>query len=231
MPKTLPVSPDSSRPYIVIMSAVTLDGKLTVGRGVTSGSLGAFVTNEVVEFLHDMRASVDAVMVGGNTIAIDNPSLTVRAVEGRSPTRVIVDPEGAVPLESKVFHDKQAPTIVAVASETPGERIEALRALGVKVVGAGDGKFVNFEVLATALAKEGIRSLLVEGGATLNWLTISSGLVDELQIVKLPILIGDRGAPGFAEIPGGAEATPETLECTRMEPVGNCVVLYCRRAE
>ena len=231
MPKTLPASPDSSRPYIVIMSAVTLDGKLTVGRGVTSGSLGAFVTNEVVEFLHDMRASVDAVMVGGNTIVIDNPSLTVRAVEGRSPTRVIVDPEGAVPLESKVFRDQKAPTIVAVASETPDERIEALRDLGVKVVGAGDGKFVNIEVLARALAQEGIRSLLVEGGATLNWLTISSGLVDELQIVKLPILIGDRGAPGFAEIPGGVEATPAKLECTRMERVGNCVVLYCRRAE
>ena len=231
MPKTLPASPDSSRPYIVIMSAVTLDGKLTVGRGVTSGSLGAFVTNEVVEFLHDMRASVDAVMVGGNTIAIDNPSLTVRAVEGRSPTRVIVDPEGAVPLESKVFRDQKAPTIVAVASETPDERIEALRDLGVKVVGAGDGKFVNIEVLARALAREGIRSLLVEGGATLNWLTISSGLVDELQIVKLPILIGDRGAPGFAEIPGTVEATPAKLECTRMERVGNCVVLYCRRAE
>ncbi len=231
MPKTLPASPDSSRPYIVIMSAVTLDGKLTVGRGVTSGSLGAFVTNEVVEFLHDMRASVDAVMVGGNTIVIDNPSLTVRAVDGRSPTRVIVDPEGAVPLESKVFQDKQAPTIVAVASETPDERIEALRDLGVKVVGAGDGKFVNIEVLARALAQEGIQSLLVEGGATLNWLTISSGLVDELQIVKLPILIGDRGAPGFAEIPGGVEATPAKLECTRMERVGNCMVLYCRRAE
>ena len=130
MPKTLPASPDSSRPYIVIMSAVTLDGKLTVGRGVTSGSLGAFVTNEVVEFLHDMRASVDAVMVGGNTIAIDNPSLTVRAVEGRSPTRVIVDPEGAVPLESKVFRDQKAPTIVAVAKRNSRRKDRGTPRLG-----------------------------------------------------------------------------------------------------
>ncbi len=231
MPRTLPVSPDSDRPYVVIMSAVTLDGKLTVGRGVTSGSLGAFVTPEVVEFLHDMRASVDAVMVGGNTIVIDNPSLTVRAVDGRNPVRVIVDPEGAVPLDAKVFHDRQAPTIVAVASESVDERTEALRDLGVKVVGAGDGKFVNVEVLVRALAREGIRSLLIEGGATLNWMTISSGLVDELQIIKLPLVIGDRDAPGFAEIPGGAEAEPSKLECTRTERLGNCWVLYCRTAE
>ncbi len=231
MPTTLPNSPDPGRPYIVIMSAVTLDGKLTVGRGVTSGSLGAFVTHEVVEFLHDMRASVDAVMVGGNTIVIDNPSLTVRAVDGRSPVRVIVDPEGTVPLESKVFHDKQAQTIVAVASETAAERRAALRDLGVKIVVAGDGKFVNVEVLVRALAREGIRSLLIEGGATLNWLTISSGLVDELQIIKLPIVIGDRGSPGFAETPGDVEAAPAKLECTRTERLGNCMVLYCRRTE
>ena len=231
MSKPIPASPDPSRPYIVIMSAVTLDGKLTVGRGVTSGSLGAYVTNEVVEFLHNMRASVDAVMVGGNTIVIDNPSLTVRAVEGRSPTRVIVDPEGAVPLESKVFQDKQAPTIVAVASETPDERVSALRDLDVKVIVAGSGKFVDIEVLAKALATEGIRSLLVEGGATLNWLSISTGLVDELQIIKLPIVVGDRSAPGFAELPPGTDsAKPAKMECTRTERLGNCIVLYCRRA-
>lgn len=223
---------DPSRPYVLIMSAVTLDGKLTVKRGVTSGSLGAFVTHEVVEYLHQMRADVDAVMVGGTTILIDNPSLTVRAVKGRNPVRVIVDPEGVVPLEAKVFHDKQALTIVAVAAETPAERIEALRALEVEVIVAGAGRFVEIPGLVTALFAQGIKSLLVEGGATLNWLVISAGVVDEVQLIKIPIVTGERGSPAFAESPGGSDAAdPIRLECQDVRRVGNCVVLHCRRAD
>ena len=227
--ETLPKSPDPNRPYVVMMSAVTLDGKLTVSRGVTSGSLGPFVTMEVVEFLHKMRASVDAVMVGGNTIIIDNPSLTVRAVEGSSPTRVVVDPEGAVPLESKVFHDGAAPTIVAVAGETPESRLSALRELNVQVISAGSGKFVDIKELMKGLVSTGIKSLLIEGGATLNWLSISAGLVDDYQIIKVPIVTGVKSSPAFVEAPAGIETgKPVQLECYDIQRVGNCVVLCSR---
>ena len=230
MIEQFPASADPDRPFIIVMSAVTLDGKMTVKRGVTSGSLGAYVTPNIVDFLHAARASVDAVMVGGTTIVVDNPSLTVRTIEGRNPIRIVVDPEGAVPLDAKIFHDKQAPTIVAVAEETPVERVNVLRDLDVNVIVAGAGRYVDIKELMKALTVQGVKSLLVEGGATLNWLVISAGVVDELRIIKVPIVTGERGAPSFTEAPGGSNPdNPLKMECKEVRTVGNCVVLYCKR--
>lgn len=187
------------RPHVMVMSAVTLDGKVTIRRGMTSGSFAPLVSVDIAKRHHLERASVDAVLVGANTVVIDDPSLTVRAVAGRNPARVVPDPEGVIPLHAKILTDGKAPTIIAVSETTPEQRCSDLRRLGAEVVVCGAGPFVDLRSLLTRLYNRGIRRLMVEGGATINWVFLKEGLVDELAVFKLPLVVGGCGTTTFAE--------------------------------
>lgn len=100
-----------NRPYIIIVSEVTIDGKLTLYRGASSKELMSLMTEEVYKYLHSIRAQVDAIMVGCETVRTDDPSLTVRYVEGKNPIRVIPCSTANVPLNANIF-SKDAPTII-----------------------------------------------------------------------------------------------------------------------
>lgn len=191
-------------PHVTIMSAVSLDGKLSLGRGVSSGSFGKYLNEAVLKEHHHWRTVFDGMMVGGNTVVIDNPSLTVRHAEGENPTRVIVDPEAAVPLDAKVFNDGQAPTIVAVTEQTDPDYVAALKEKGVDVALCGSGPYVSLPDYMAYLAEKGIQRLMVEGGATINWLMLNQGLVDDVYLFVVPVVTGSKEAPAFVEGPGGA---------------------------
>ena len=191
-------------PHVSIMSAVSLDGKLSVDRGVTSGSFGKYLNESVLKEHHYWRMVFDGMMVGGNTVVIDNPSLTVRHAEGKNPTRVIVDPEAAIPLDAKIYNDGAAPTIVAVTEQTDLTYIQALKEKGVEVAVCGSGKFVSLPDYMAYLTDKGIKKLMVEGGATINWLMLSQGLVDDVYLFVVPVVTGSQQAPSFVEGPGGS---------------------------
>jgi 5-amino-6-(5-phosphoribosylamino)uracil reductase len=191
-------------PQVTIMSAVSLDGKLSLDRGVSSGSFGKYLNETVLKEHHYWRTVFDGMMVGGNTVVIDNPSLTVRHAEGENPTRVIVDPEAAIPLDAKVFNDGQAPTIVAVTDETEPDYVAALKEKGVDVALCGSGPYVSLPDYMAYLAEKGIQRLMVEGGATINWLMLNQGLVDDVYLFVVPVVTGSKEAPSFVEGPGGA---------------------------
>ncbi|HOU81536.1 MAG TPA: dihydrofolate reductase family protein, partial [Methanoregulaceae archaeon] len=82
----MPESPD--RPHVLMMSEITADGKLTLKKGSSSKILMKYMDPATETLLHQTRAALDAIMVGANTIRIDNSYLTVRVVEGKSPIRV-----------------------------------------------------------------------------------------------------------------------------------------------
>ena len=190
------MSDQRCRPHVLIMSEITVDGKLTLKRGASSKRLMKFMDHETELLLHNTRASYDAIMVGSHTIQIDNSYLTVRLVEGKSPIRVIPTSMGNIPMDANVLGD-DAPTVIAVSAQTPEERIAALREKGVDVVVAGDEQ-VNLTLLMRILVEEyGVKRLMVEGGPTLNYSMLKAGLVDEIRLIHLPYIVGGEDTPSL----------------------------------
>ncbi len=196
-----------NRPRTTIMCGLTLDGKIAPFRSCpgVKPSFGPYLNRKVAEVQHKHRAEFDAMMVGGNTVAIDDPSLTARFGNGKNPVRVVVDPEAVSPLNAKVFNDKQAETVVAVTSQTDESYISALKERGVTVALCGDGEHVELKLLMDYLSQRGIKTLMLEGGGILNWLMLNEGLVDDLLVFVVNIITGRKTAPALAEGPGQQE--------------------------
>lgn len=214
------------KPFVQIMSAVSLDGKLSLGRGLSSASIMPYVSTSVIEVHHKARADVDAIMVGATTVIIDNPSLTVRSVDGKSPKRVIPDPEGLIPLDSKIFNDRKAETIVAITSQTPSLYVDNLREKGVGLLNCGEKKFVDLHILVSELSKLGVSKLMVEGGATLINLFLSQHLVDEIKIFLIPVVVGVSSAPSFSESPlVNEKLSPIKISLVDSTKIDDCLLL------
>ncbi len=187
---------DRIRPHVLMMSEITADGKLTLKRGASSKRLMKYMAPETEVLLHETRARCDAIMVGSNTIRIDNSHLTVRFVEGKSPLRVIPSSDATLPPDANVL-DPEAPTVVAVSERAPADRVALLRATGVDVVVAGADR-VDLPLLMRLLVKDyGVSSLMVEGGPTLNWHMLHHRLVDEIRLIHLPFIVGGEDTPSL----------------------------------
>lgn len=180
------------RPYVIIVSEVTVDGKLTLSKGVSSKEIMKFMDEEANRYLHETRAKVDGIMVGAETIRTDNPYLTVRYVSGKNPTRIIPTSTADIPLDANILK-KDSPTIIVTTEKAPEERVKALSEK-VEVIIAGKEE-VDLVKMMDILYNRGIRNLMVEGGSTLNWNLIKNGLVDEIRIIHMPFIVGGTDTP------------------------------------
>ena len=184
------------RPHVLMMSEITADGKLTLKRGASSKILMKYMAPETEILLHQTRAAYDAIMVGANTIRIDNSFLTVRLVPGKSPLRVIPCSMADIPLDSNVL-GADAPTVIAVCEAAPKEHIDAIAAKGVHVVIAGK-EHVELPLLMRILKERfGVKKLMIEGGPTLNWHMLHDKLVDEIRLIHLPFIVGGSDTPSL----------------------------------
>lgn len=190
----------NSLPYVILNAAMSLDGKVAT---YTGDSRMSSLTD--LRRVHRLRASVDGIMVGMRTLIRDDPRLTVRFARGHKPRRIIVDSKAQTPLTSYVVRTAQEfPTIVAVTSRAPKNRIEILQRRGVKVLVCGKGPLVSVKILLQTLGKLGIRKILLEGGGTLNWSMLSSGLVNEVSVAITPRILGGEKAVTLVEGKGSA---------------------------
>jgi GTP cyclohydrolase II len=144
--------------------------------------------------LHCLRALVDAVVVGVGTVAADDCRLTVRAVPGPNPVRVLLDPRGRAPRQSHVLAVGDAATVWVVADdvappEPPAPHVEVL------ALPRDDAdRFAPTRVLAV-LAARGLGRVLVEGGGVTVSQFLQAGVLDRLLVTTAPLLVGD-GVPG-----------------------------------
>jgi 2,5-diamino-6-(ribosylamino)-4(3H)-pyrimidinone 5'-phosphate reductase len=185
----------TERPQILMMSEITVDGKLTLKKGASSKILMKYMDHETEILLHKTRAECDAIMVGSNTIKIDNSYLTVRYVEGKSPLRVIPCSRGDIPLSANVLKN-DAPTLIAVSETAPPERIAALRE-HVEVVVAGE-RHIDLPLLMNVLKEHyDVNRMMVEGGPTLNYHMLQHHLVDEIRLIHLPFIVGGADTPSL----------------------------------
>lgn len=200
-----------SRPFVQIKVAMSLDGRIATSRGDSK-----WITDEASRReVHALRAERDAVAVGIATVIADDPSLTVRLVEGRSPRPVVFDTGLRIPLDRKLLRERPEELIV-LAGKPPAEdpafnfRKGRLEALGVTVrlVSSENGRVSPVAAL-NALREEGVRSLLLEGGATLATSFIRAGCFDRLTVYLAPFLLGS-GIEAFGEL--GVQAVSESIE-------------------
>ncbi|HID04469.1 MAG TPA: hypothetical protein EYP20_01545 [Aigarchaeota archaeon] len=187
---------DYKRPYVIINSAITLDAKLA-----TPIRDSRISCKEDLVVLHRLRAEMKAVMVGINTLLIDNPSLSVKHVEGEVEWKIVIDTHARTPPEAKVF--KTGGKVVVVCGvDADGERIEKLRNAGAVVIKAETtGQRVNLREALGKLREIGVEKVLVEGGGRINWSLIREGLVDRIRLAVLLAFLGSQDAVNVVEGP------------------------------
>jgi riboflavin-specific deaminase-like protein len=184
---------ETKLPFIVLKTAMTLDGKLATESGDSK-----WVTNSISrENVHYMRHNLDGIMVGIQTVINDRPSLTTRLPGGggKNPTRIVADSNLRIPLDTPlVTTTAEAPTIVFCNNQADLEKEKQLVELGVKVYRTGNGSHVNLKKAMEILGKNGIKSVLLEGGGQLNWSMLEAGLINKVVSFIAPKLLGGRNS-------------------------------------
>jgi 3,4-dihydroxy 2-butanone 4-phosphate synthase/GTP cyclohydrolase II len=199
------------RPGVVVKLAQSLDGRIATASGDSK-----WISSEPERAVsHALRAACDAVLVGVGTVVRDNPQLTVRAVPGASPTRVVVDSRLRAPLDSRLFTDDGSTLVLTTSASDPRTRDRLRRAgAGVEVVQDLGGR-VDLHAALARLRELGMEVVLVEGGATLVTSLLSARLVDRLIVSIAPMLIGAGtdavGDLGIQHVPNALSLTNRTI--------------------
>ena len=175
-------------PFCILKTASTLDGKI----GTYTGDSKWITGEKSREFVHQIRNRVSSIMVGIDTVIMDNPSLTTRLKEGkgRNPIRVVIDSKGRIPLESKLLYE-EGKTIIATTKNASVEKLVKLKELGVEIIVTPlKNDKVDLSYLVKELGERKIDSILLEGGGTLNYSALTEGIVDKVMTFIAPKIIG-----------------------------------------
>ncbi|MBL8089128.1 MAG: dihydrofolate reductase family protein [Anaerolineales bacterium] len=193
-----------NRPYTFINVAMTADGKIDTFE--RKGSLISSAKDKAR--VDELRASVDAILVGGKTLSGEAPKLTVknealrqnRIKQGRSenPIKIGVASNINISLDSDFIKVGPAQVVIFTTSQTSISQIEQLRAHGVEVFVENSAQ-VDLTNMMHTLKKIGVDSLMVEGGGTINFELMRLGLVDELMMYIAPMIFGGAYSPTLAD--------------------------------
>jgi diaminohydroxyphosphoribosylaminopyrimidine deaminase/5-amino-6-(5-phosphoribosylamino)uracil reductase len=183
--------------FVLGRIAQSLDGRIAM----TSGESRWISGHPDIVHTHRLRALFDAVLVGAGTVRADDPQLTTRLVPGRSPMRVVLDPDQRLGVHHRVFRDGQ-PTLLVSASDASGTGRHG-DAEVVRVPRHAGG--LDLRLLLAALQVRGLRRVMVEGGGITVSRFLAAGALDRLHVTVAPLLLG-CGVPAFAFPPAAALA-------------------------
>jgi len=184
-------------PYVVLKVAQSIDGKIAT----SSGGSKWITCEESRKEGHKLRAELDAILVGKNTIIKDNPQLTVRQVKGRNPFRIVFDTNLSSPITRSIFTDVFRNKTILCCSEKASNSVKAkkLRKSGVNILLVKTDKSGRIDLqdcLKKLSSKFQIASVLVEGGAEIHSSFIRQNLEDEIHFFIAPKIIG-KGIGAF----------------------------------
>ena len=202
-------------PLVTLKAAMTLDGKIAPPPGESAnptalgagGVSGGWITSEAARaHVHELRHQHDAILVGVGTIIADDPLLTDRSgLPRRRPLmRVVLDSRLRLPLESRVVKTVQDDVLV-ICSFAEEKKRRQLEKHGVRVkqvaLGSGDGR-PGMDQIVACLGNMEITSVLIEGGAMVNWAALAAGIVDKVFLYYAPKILAGTGSVPFAAGPG-----------------------------
>jgi diaminohydroxyphosphoribosylaminopyrimidine deaminase/5-amino-6-(5-phosphoribosylamino)uracil reductase len=225
----------TGRPFVVLKSAMTLDGKIATASGESQWITGQAARRHG----HGLRSRMDAILVGIGTVLKDDPQLTVRWTESgspaapdRQPLRVILDSRLRIPLSALVLSHPSGNrgkigTVIATTNQAQKRRIDLLQSRGVDVLvlPAERGR-VSFPACLRQLGRIGVTSLLIEGGSEVNASALRSRLVNRVCLYVAPRLLGGRDAIGFIGGPS-SRRLQESMALTDLciQPIGSDVLI------
>ena len=213
---------EKSRPRVILSVAMSIDGKIATKTGDSELS-----SKQDKVRIHKLRSKVDAILVGSNTVKRDDPLLTVRYVKGKNPLRIVLDSNATIYHKSQIIRTcKKIPTIIAVSKKASRQNISKLKKHPLEIMVLGENR-VNIKNLLRSLLKKKIKTLLVEGGGTVNWEFIKLGLVDELIVTITPYLVGGQNAITMVEGTGFSHIHKSIkLKLKKICQLGNEIVLH-----
>lgn len=175
-------------PFGILKYAMTLDGKIATATGHSN-----WVTGQEARLLvHQERAVCDAVIVGGNTVRTDNPSLTTHDTSDRNPLRVVMSRSFDLPTDAVLWDVEVAPTLVLTVEGAAPQRQQQLRDRGVEVVALPD---LTPQSAMTHLYQRQLSRVMWECGGVLAARAIAAGAVQKIMAFIAPKIIGGQSAP------------------------------------
>lgn len=214
-------------PYVLMKYAMTMDGKIAAYTGKSKWITGEPARNRVQQ----TRNALMGIMVGCNTVIKDNPALTCRLEHGRNPIRIICDSHLRIPPDSRIVKTaKDVQTIVATL-EPECAKARELEAENVQILGCREknGRIDLYDLMQQ-LGAQGIDSILLEGGGTLNEQALAQEIVQEVQVYMAPKILG--GVDAKTPVEGMGVPAPDfayRFALTRMETIGEDVLLCYRK--
>jgi diaminohydroxyphosphoribosylaminopyrimidine deaminase / 5-amino-6-(5-phosphoribosylamino)uracil reductase len=216
-------------PFVTAKFAASLDGRIATATGESR-----WITSEMARTAaHRLRHTHDAVLVGVNTVLADDPELTARIDDGRSPLRVVVDSTLRIPASARILQPESGRTLVVTTARADNERLGHLHDLGIDVeIVESAPSGVDLRALLAMLGARGLISVLIEGGASVLGSAFDATLVDKVVAMLAPRIIGGdsaRGAVGGTGVPTLAGA--RLLRDVTVEQTGPDIVVtgYCVR--
>jgi 5-amino-6-(5-phosphoribosylamino)uracil reductase len=216
------------RPYVLLSVAMSVDGRID-----DTGPAPLVLSDTAdLDRVDAERAGVDAILVGASTLRRDDPRLLVRSDELRAarvaggrpaqPVKVTITASGVLDPERRFFTHGDGPKVVYAATAGVAAARRAVGAVA-DVVDVGDP--LDLPRLLADLRGRGVARLMVEGGTGMHTLFLTSGVVDELQLVVAPFFVGEAEAPAFVG-PGRFPHGPaHRMRLAEARPIGDLVLL------
>lgn len=185
----------TKRPYVILKSAITLDGKIAAYTGHSK-----WITNERSRAnTHMTRKKCAAIMTGIGTVLADNPMLNCRCENPSNPIRIICDTKLTIPMDCEIVKTAvQIPTYVSTSSDNAKKAAE-LEGKGVKILKIAKTETgIDLDELMSMLGEMNIDSVLIEGGAKMHTSALKAGIVNKLQVYIAPKIMGGDGISAFS---------------------------------
>ena len=211
--------------HVILNAAMSVDGKIATRSG--DSSISSIVD---LKRVHRLRTTVDAIMIGIQTVLTDDPMLDVRfaKTKKKNPARIIIDSTARISPHSRILKTAtEIHTIVAVTTRASIAKIHKIESTGAQVLVTGD-KVVNIRSVFRHLERLGFNRILVEGGGEINWSVLKLGMIDEMIVMVSSVVIGGRDAKTLVEGKGFSKISSTVkMKLSRVErQTLNELVLY-----
>ena len=186
----------TKRPFVILKTAATLDGRIATRTGDSKWVTGPSARN----YVHRIRHSVDAIMVGIGTVKKDDPSLTTRleTIKSKDPLRIVLDTHLSISENARLLNvGSDAKTVLVTGNDVAHEKKQRLEKAGVTIIESPlKNGFIDLDALMVHLGEMGLTSLLIEGGGLAAASALACRIVDKILFFYAPkILGGDDGVP------------------------------------